>query len=120
MFRALAGALALVCVVPVFAADKPDYQNVDPKIRDWFKGVHSPNGVPCCDIADGHYTTWRKSEVAGYDFDVPIEGQWVPVPKSTVVKNANNPTGDAIVWYVKQSPGDAGWYIRCFVLGNGA
>jgi hypothetical protein len=100
------------------AFDNGQYGNVDPKIRDWFKGVRSPNGVPCCDIADGHYTSWRKSETVGYEFDVPIEGEWVPVPPSTIVKNAHNPTGDAIVWYVRQTPG--GWYIRCFVLGSGA
>ena len=36
------------------AFDNGQYDNVPPDIRAWFKGVVAPNGVPCCDIADGH------------------------------------------------------------------
>ncbi len=111
-------ALCLVTTSSL-AFDNGQYQNVDPKIRDWFKGVRSPNGVPCCDIADGHNTIWRKSEIAGYEFEVPIEGMWTPVPNEVIVHNAKNPTGESIVWYVRQG-GAQEWHIRCFVLGSGA
>jgi len=101
-----------------YAFDNGQYESVDPKIRHWFKNVRSPNGIPCCDIADGHSTTWRRSETPGYEYDVPIESNWTPVPSEAIVKNSNNPTGEAIVWYVKQMGNS--YYIRCFVLGSGS
>ena len=48
---------------------------------------------------------------------VPINGEWVMVPPETVLKETNNPTGDAIVWYTMY---DNKPYIRCFVPGGGA
>ena len=116
MFRlALASALSLACVTVTHAFDKPEYQNLDPKVRDWFKSVRSPKGVPCCDIADGHRTTWRGTSEGGYE--VPIADEWRKVPPEAVVLNAGNPTGEAIVWYVRQ--GENVYYIRCFVPGGG-
>ena len=47
---ALAGA--------ALAFDNGQYENVPPDIRAWFKGVIAPNGVPCCDISDGHRTEY--------------------------------------------------------------
>lgn len=113
----------LLCLLtaPAIAIDNGQYENVDPVIRDWFRGVKSPNGVPCCNIADGHSTIWRKSETIGHEFDVPIEGEWTPVPNEAIVYNAKNPTGESIVWYVRQYDGGPDkWHIRCFVLGSGA
>jgi hypothetical protein len=101
------------------------YDDVPNHIRSWFKSVRSPRGIPCCDIADGHSTTWQRGleteENSG--FEVPIgetpdgKPNWVPVPKQAVVYNAGNPTGEAVVWYVRQ--GDESYYIRCFVPGDG-
>jgi hypothetical protein len=84
--------------------------------------VRSPNGVPCCDIADGHRTTWDRRP-GDPRYWVPIEGEWTPVPPEAVVYNAGNPTGEAVVWYVRNdatSPhGASGYFIRCFVPGGG-
>jgi hypothetical protein len=91
------------------------YDDVDPATRSWFKGVRSPRGVPCCDIADGHRTTWRGDGDGHYW--VPIEGEWRLVPPEAVINNAANPVGEAVVWYVRQGP-DA-IYIRCFVPSGG-
>jgi hypothetical protein len=117
MKLALAGALALSsCVIPRASAfDNGQYQSVDPKIRDWFRSVRSPKGINCCDIADGHRTTWRGTSEGGYE--VPIQGEWRKVPPEAIVLNAGNPTGEAIVWYVKQ--GENVYHIRCFVPGGG-
>jgi len=98
-----------------FGFDNGQYENIDPKIRDWFKSVRSKNGIPCCDIADGHRTTWRGTSEGGYE--VPIAGEWRKVPSEAIVYNAGNPTGEAIVWYVKQ--GENTYHIRCFVPGGG-
>jgi hypothetical protein len=97
------------------AFDNGQYNDVPANIRSWFKSVRSPHGIPCCDIADGHRTTWRGNKTGGYE--VPIEGEWRPVPQEAIVYNAGNPTGDAIVWYVRQ--GTNTYYIRCFVPGDG-
>jgi hypothetical protein len=95
------------------------YAQVPDNIRSWFKGVRSPNGVPCCDMADGHSTIWRHGQEsdANSGYEVPINDQWTPVPRQAVVNNAGNPTDSAIVWYVRQ--GDNSYYIRCFVPGDG-
>ena len=53
------------------AFDNGQYENVPPDIRAWFKSVMAPNGVPCCDISDGHRTIYDVREGAYW---VPIEG----------------------------------------------
>jgi hypothetical protein len=94
------------------AFDRGQYEGVDPAVRAWFKTVIAPSGVPCCDIADGAQVQWETTE-EGYR--VFIEREWVPVPPEAVVTNKGNPTGNAVVWYVRQSPTSI--FIRCFVPG---
>jgi len=101
--------------LPIPAFDNGQWDSIDPKIRDWFKSVRSKNGIPCCDMADGHRTTWRGTSEGGYE--VPIADEWRKVPPEAIVYNAGNPTGEAIVWYVKQ--GENIYHIRCFVPGGG-
>ena len=125
-------AVAAICILvlavlgfalastPASAFDNGQYGDVPDNIRSWFKSVKSPNGVPCCDIADGHRTTWRGTPEGGYE--VPINGEWAPVPPESIVYNAGNPTGEAIVWYVLKdatAPFLGRWHIRCFVPGGG-
>jgi len=99
----------------VLAFDNGQYGDLPANIRQWFKSVRSPHGIPCCDIADGHRTTWRGGKSGGYE--VPIDGVWIPVPPEAIVHDAGNPTGEAIVWYIKSGPDI--FYIRCFVPGDG-
>ena len=96
-----------------FAFDNGQYGDVPDNIRSWFKSVRSPSGVPCCDIADGHRTTWRGTREGGYE--VPIENEWMPVPPESIVYNAGNPTGEAVVWYVMKdatAPFPGKYHIR--------
>jgi hypothetical protein len=51
-----------------FAFDNGQYNDVPPDIRAWFRNVLAPNGVPCCDISDGHRT----------EYDVRNGAYWVP------------------------------------------
>jgi hypothetical protein len=106
-------ALLMLVATAALATDNGQYEGVDPQIRAWFKSIKSKKGVPCCDISDGHTTTWR-SKGAGYE--VPIEGEWVPIPEEAIVWEAGNPTGEAVVWYVKY---DSKVYVRCFVPSGG-
>jgi hypothetical protein len=103
--------LAGLCVVTgaAFAFDNGQYENVPPDIRAWFKGVMAPNGVPCCDISDGHRTEYDFREGAYW---VPIEGQWMAVPAHAVIRDRGNPVGQAVVWYVHH---DNRIIISCFV-----
>jgi len=111
----LAAALSIAAyVLPAHAFDNGQYANVPSDIRAWFKGVKSSSGVPCCDIADGHRTTWRSNN-GGYE--VPVDGDWVAVPAEAVITDSGNPVGEAVVWYSKF---DRSVYIRCFVPGGGA
>lgn len=110
----LAGALALAFVTHAQAFDNGQYESVSPEIREWYRSMQRPAGGSCCDIADGHSTTWRGSKDGGYE--VQIDGKWLPVPQDSVILNKENPTGEAIVWYVKR--GDM-YYIMCFIP-NGA
>ena len=97
--------LISICVssLPVWAFDNGQYADVPNDVRAWFKGVRSPTGVSCCDIADGHRTIWKGDEAGRYW--VPINGEWVEVPEEAVVNNAGSPLGEAVVWYTNY-PGD--------------
>lgn len=114
--------LSLAFLLPLItsgsAFDNGQYKDVDPYIRNWFKSLKSPHGVPCCDTSDGHFTIWRQSEKQGYEFEAFIEDQWIPIPPDTVIRNNNNPTGQPIVWYIKLA--DRTYHIRCFILGPDA
>ncbi|WP_167770998.1 hypothetical protein [Bradyrhizobium niftali] len=92
-----------------FAFDNGQYDHVLPDIRAWFKSVIAPNGVPCCDISDGHRTDY---DVRNGAYWVPIEGQWMAVPERAIIRDRGNPVGQAVVWYVHHR---GTIIISCFV-----
>jgi hypothetical protein len=102
------GAL-IIAPATVRAIDRGQFEDVPDDIRAWFKSVRSPSGAVCCDISDGHRTVYDVRE-GGYW--VPIDGVWWRVPESAVVRNAGNPLGEAVVWYVSLR---GNIVIRCFV-----
>jgi len=91
------------------AVDRGQFENVPENIRSWFKSVRNPSGGLCCDIADGHRTSYDVRRGAYW---VPIEGAWWQVPERAVVRDAGNPLGEAVVWYVSINGNVT---IRCFV-----
>ena len=91
------------------AFDHGQYKDVPEHIRSWFKSMRSPNGVPCCDEADGHRTAYDVRKGAYW---VPIDGEWVEVPEKAVIRDGGNPTGEAVVWYVYHG---GKLIISCFV-----
>src|SRR6478609_8307474 len=91
------------------AVDNGQYNHVSPDIRAWFKSVIAPNGVPCCDISDGHRTEY---DVRGGTYWVPIEGEWMAVPERAIIRDQGNPVGQAVVWYVHHR---GAVIISCFV-----
>jgi hypothetical protein len=112
-------AASLTATTPAPCFDNGGWGDVDPHVRAWFKSVKSPNGIPCCDISDGHGTdedlradgsTWIPNPVK--------DGEWIEVPKDKIVYEAGNPTGRAVVWWIPWAEG-GGIMIRCFVHGGG-
>ena len=64
-------ALAIAAIVLLCGFNQDgQYDEVPEHLRKWFKGVRSPHGVPCCDIADGHPT----------DEDIRKDAYYVPDP----------------------------------------
>lgn len=109
--------LSAVClalfVAAALAADNGQWKNAPDSVRQWFRSVKSPRGVPCCDIADGYRADW---DIHAGAYRVRIEGEWFDVPPEAVVDSSGNPTGDAVVWFTTYS---GSVFIRCFVPGNG-
>ena len=111
----IALVVVLMCVsvsASVKAIDRGQYDNAPDHIRKWFKSVIAPNGVPCCDETDGHRTSYDMREGA---FWVPIEGEWMRVPERAIIRDAANPIGEAVVWYVRHR---GAIVISCFVPSN--
>jgi hypothetical protein len=102
-------AACCACAGTALAFDNGQYENVPADIRAWFKGVMAPNGVPCCDISDGHTTEYDFRAGAYW---VPIEGQWMEVPSHAIIRDRGNPVGQAVVWYVHHR---GSIVISCFV-----
>jgi hypothetical protein len=116
--------LISICLlpVPVRAFDNGQYADVPDNVRSWFKSIRGPGGKLCCDIADGHRTTWKGDEAGRYW--VPINGEWVQVPEDAVIYNSRSPISEAVVWYTNFNDEAAGIqqygiFIRCFVPGDG-
>jgi hypothetical protein len=91
------------------AFDNGRYDDMPADIRAWFRNVLAPNGLPCCDISDGHRTDY---DIRNGAYWVPIDGEWTIVPERAVIRGARNPVGQAVVWYVRQHDRIA---INCFV-----
>jgi hypothetical protein len=100
---------ALAAAGSAGAVDRGQFNDVPADIRAWFKSVIAPNGVPCCDISDGHRTDY---EVRGGAYWVPIEGAWMQVPAHAVITDRGNPVGEAVVWYVHHR---GSIIISCFI-----
>lgn len=113
----LAGALALASLTHAAARDTGEFPDASPSVRQWFKSLHSPKGVPCCDTADGHRAIYRPTASGG--LEVLIERKWWPVPPEAMILGVPNPTGEALVWYQYIGEELAHTYkIRCFILGT--
>ncbi|MEW6768081.1 MAG: hypothetical protein AB1342_08625 [Pseudomonadota bacterium] len=87
----------LVAAATASAVDRGQYNDVPEHIRKWFKGVRNSAGSYCCDISDGHRTQY---DVRCGKYWVPIDGVWWEVPDKAIIRDAGNPLGEAVVWYV--------------------
>lgn len=110
-----------------FALDGGQWGDVDPSTAAWFKSVRSKQGIPCCDMADGHRTQAEKrADNKWWAFVEPAgeAGVWLEVPDDAVIYDAGNPYGEAVIWYrdfgASYRSGPDRFYVRCLVPGSGA
>jgi hypothetical protein len=114
--RALVFAIGLWCT-PAAAAPPPGVE-VNPEVHAWFERQHNIRGGWCCNISDGHMLeddAWRSNKDGQYE--VLIDGVWYGVldwQLRTAPQDDPNPTGHAIVWYVKMGNNVT---IYCFCPG---
>lgn len=97
------------------AAQEKDYSNSP--LNNWYKSLkQNDSNLSCCDISDcGPYT----SKIVDDHYEILIEDRWVRVPDNVILKDKDNPTGEAVACFkvLRAYPGDPNtgisWY--CFV-----
>jgi hypothetical protein len=97
--------ISLFIATPSLAVDNGQWGNVDPATREWFKGLKSPLGTPCCDFADGNRIDdpdYKENDDGSYEVNVPEHGGWHHVTKDRIV-TATNRIGYAVIWWGKGS-----------------
>lgn len=84
----------------------------DAATSEWFKSLRAPNGIPCCDYADGvrlEDPDWRENPDGSYA--VFAKGAWHAIDKDHII-TATNRVGYAIVWWPEH------WdHPSCFMPG---
>ncbi len=107
MKRALVVGVPLLVLSTSAFAHPP--QNADMSLAPWFQGLRQPGtGMSCCSIADCRQTEFR---MAGSHYEALIDGEWRPIPPTSILERTDNPTGHAVVCYTP------GLGIMCFIRG---
>ncbi len=116
----LASAWLTVSVTAASARDNGQFADVPANVKSWFKSIKNRQGVPCCDISDGHILEGDDVSSRDDKYMVHIEGEWVAVPPEVVIYDHGNPNGGAVVWYYSYAhEGRKVIVVRCFVDGGG-
>ena len=98
MERAIIVGLGWALVSGVATANPPP--DADMSLAPWFQGLHQPGtGMLCCSIADCHPTDFRTN---GSHYEALIEGRWLAIPPDKILDRTDNPTGRAVVCYMRQ------------------
>ena len=97
-----------------------------PELKNWYMGLHSQSGSPCCDGEDATHIEDADWDTACTDgkchYRVRLDGDWYDVPDSAVVDGPNK-SGTALVWAIRYGVGTGGddkhtYGIRCFMPGT--
>lgn len=128
--------LALVILIADKAHSKEaysgQYENVNPRVKDWYGSLKNKAGMVCCDVADCHMTEMAYKDGKYYAF-LP-DGRPLEIPERIIVEEKyeqTNPTGSAVVCYtpIADNPYEDGtvvkpsgdpnrdYIVRCFVRG---
>ena len=110
----LAGCLVLVAAELSHARDL-DGKYANSPLHQWFEGLRSNHGMPCCSFADGVSIRDVDWDMQKGHYRVRIKDVWYIVPADAVVEEPNR-LGTAVVWpYIDPTSGKT--EIRCFMPG---
>ena len=107
-------AFLIALVALLIAAPAHSHDASRPQLGEWFKGLHSSGGGPCCDNGDAYKAEVEWDAQGGRYRVKDPKGNWQIVPDAAIVKGPNL-AGHAMVWWV-YSNGIP--YIRCFMPGT--
>lgn len=126
-------ALCLLSI-PAFARDNGQWDNYDPKIRDWYSKLMQPDnpGMSCCGAADAYWCEdihVKTDSISGKKRtfctitddrpDAPLGrmhvavGTEIEIPDEKLTWKDGNPTGHSVVFLSR------GYYVYCFVQNGG-
>lgn len=106
------------------AGESDQYQRISRDLKTWIDGLTDQAGANCCSNADGAAPDGVDWDIGANHYRVKVEGQWIDVPDTAVVKGPNY-LGHAVVWMDKAPQGNADAdsyinefpHIRCFLPG---
>jgi hypothetical protein len=114
-----------VCILVAFAvtsdglAGDGRYANVLKGINGWIESLTDTNGIGCCATADGLRPQTIDWDMTANHYRVKVDGRWVEVPESAVVKGPNH-LGYAVAWLEYDwdiDTGEMSMRVRCFLPG---
>jgi hypothetical protein len=117
----LAGTLSVAAVS--HARDRGQYTQVSRDIKAWIERLTDRDGTSCCETADGVRPKEVEWDISGNHYRVKVDGKWLIVPDSAVIKGPNR-LGHAVVWlyynYELEADESESTQIRCFLPGPGS
>lgn len=120
--------LFLVLAAPATARDNGQWENSDPKIREWMQGLKRPDNptMSCCGESDAYWCddiSVRKGKtyckITDDRPDKPRGRPHIPlgtefeIPNAKLKYDEGNPTGHSIIFVNPYG------YVWCFVFGTG-
>jgi hypothetical protein len=100
----------------LFARDNGQWNDIDPKVRQWFREQKSPKTSGyCCNESDG---TYAEEEIRDGHYWTRFEesnGNWIPVPDEVVIRDPNRNGAPVAWWYFEKGI----LQIRCYAPGGG-
>ena len=119
----------LLMLLPAFARDNGQWENVDPVISGWIRGLMQPDNplISCCGQADAYWADGVEIKegqviaiVTDTRPDIPLGRPHIPVGTRIVVPphklkwDRGNPTGHTII-FLSYPARD----VLCYVTGTG-
>lgn len=102
MLKLIPFGLMVALVQPAGATWRPEYSQLDPALRQWYRDQRNPKTtIPCCSEADGAQAQedirqdsyWVRFEARG------IDSGWMEVPADSVLKTPNLHRRPVVWWY---------------------
>ena len=111
------GAFAIGWCMKAKGAPPPG-TDLNSALHAWFDRQHNVKGGWCCRLSDGHILADDEWRATGNGYQVKIDGDWFDITPNALRDPVGgpNPTGHAIVWYLKHS--GFGVSIYCFAPGT--